>query len=200
MKALFAIASTVPLARVLRDHRRWVFPLTLVLAINAGVLIFVVLPLTQAVRLSESRARTASEAQAAAAADLKSAEAVRDGQVQATGDLDRFYRQVLPVDVSAARRITNLKLSQLARKHNVEFQRSSATPEETRGSDLERLRVSYEFSGDYDDVRQLIYDIETAPDFIVIYNMALGEGQDSQAPLSLMLELSTYFRMKPYAR
>jgi Tfp pilus assembly protein PilO len=200
MKALFAVASTVPLARVLRDHRRWVFPLTLVLAINAGVLIFVVLPLTQAVRLSESRAQTASQAMAAAAADLKAAEAQRDGQVQASSDLDRFYRQVLPVDVSAARRITNLKLAQLARKHNVQFQRSSANPEESRGSDLERLKVSYEFSGDYDDVRQLIYDIETAPDFIVIDNMALGEGQDAQAPLSLMLELSTYYRMAPHAR
>lgn len=200
MRALFAVASTVPLARVLRDHRRWVLPLTIVLAVNAGVLIFVVLPLTQAVRLSEARARTAAEAQAAAAADLKQAEALRDGQTQATGDLDRFYRQVLPVDVSAARRITNLKLNQLARKHNVTFERSSATPENSRGSDLERLRVSYEFTGDYDDVRQLIYDIETAPDFIVIDNMVLGEGQDTNAPLSLTLDLSTYYRMSTHGR
>src|SRR5262245_11007439 len=162
MKALFSIASTVPLARVLSDHRRWVFPLSVVLAVNAGVLIFVVLPLTQAVRLSDTRALDAVRAQRVAAAELKAAEALRDGQTQATGDLDRFYRQVLPVDVSAARRITNLKLSQLARKHNVTFERSSANPETARGSDLERLKVSYEFTGDYDDVRQLIYDIEVA--------------------------------------
>ena len=200
MKALFAIASTVPLGRVLSDHRRWVFPLAVALAVNAGVLIFVVLPLTQAVRTSESRAAGAMQAQTAAAADLKAAEAMRDGQSQATGDLDRFYRQVLPVDVSTARRITNLKLAQLARKHNVQFEHSSASPDRDRGSDLERLRVEYEFTGEYDDVRQLIYDIETTPDFIVIDKMTLGEGQEPQAPLTLTLELSTYYRTTADAR
>ena len=61
-------------------------------------------------------------------------------------------------------------------------------------SSLERLRVSYALAGDYDDIRSLIYDIETAPDFLVIENVFLSEGQDEQAPLTLTLEVSTYFR------
>jgi hypothetical protein len=49
-------------------------------------------------------------------------------------------------------------------------------------------------SGDYDDIRALIYDLETSPDFFVIDNMALTEGGDQNAPLTLAIEVSTYFR------
>jgi hypothetical protein len=70
----------------------------------------------------------------------------------------------------------------MARERNVRFQRSAASPEELRESTLERLRVSYALAGDYDDIRSLIYDIETAPDFLVIENVFLSEGEDEQAP------------------
>ena len=40
-------------------------------------------------------------------------------------------------------------------------------------------------SGDYDDIRALIYELETSPDFFVIDNMALSEGGDANAPLTL---------------
>ena len=101
--------------------------------------------------------------------------------------------------MAAARRITHLKLSQLAREHDVTFQRSSASPEEMRDSTLARLRVSYALAGDYDDIRSLIYGIETASDFLVIDNVYLSEGADEQAPLALTLELSTYYRAAPHA-
>jgi Tfp pilus assembly protein PilO len=200
MRSLFSFAASVPLARVIGEHRAWVVPLALVLAVNVGILVFVVLPLTQAVRSSEARAVEAVQGRQTAALALKNAEALRDGQSRASDDLGRFYQEVLPADVSAARRITNLKLSQMARTHDVTFQRSSASPESTRGSHLIRLKVTYEFSGDYDDIRQLIYDIETAADFIVIDNMALSEGQEPNAPLTLALELSTYYRVTPNGR
>ena len=49
--------------------------------------------------------------------------------------------------------------------------------------------------GDWDDIRQLIYEIETGPDFIVIDNVALSEGEGANAPLALALEISTYYRV-----
>ena len=49
--------------------------------------------------------------------------------------------------------------------------------------------------GDWDDIRQLIYEIETGPDFIVIDNVALAEGEDANAPLALTLDISTYYRV-----
>ena len=85
------------------------------------------------------------------------------------------------------------------RERKVAFERSSAAPEAVRDSQLERLKVTYSLSGDYDDIRRFIYDIETGADFIVIDNVLLAEGSDSKAPLALTLELSTYYRVGPHA-
>ena len=104
-------------------------PLAAVLIINVIVLLAVVLPLRQSVQTGDQRARTSAAALKAAADDFKLAEATRDGQGQATKDLERFYKEVLPADVSAARRLTNLKLGQMVRQHDVNFQRSASTPE-----------------------------------------------------------------------
>lgn len=67
--------------------------------------------------------------------------------------------------------------------------------EEIRDSTLQRLRVQVSLEGDWDDIRQLIYEIETGPDFIVIDNVALSEGEGGTAPLALELEISTYYRV-----
>lgn len=195
MKALFAVGTDVPLSRVMADHRRWLMPVGVMLAINLVVLIAVVLPLRRSVESGTSQAAASAAALRAAIDELKFAEATRDGQAQASQDLDRFYGEVLPAGFAAARRITHVKLAQMARGHDVEFQRGAATPETLRDSTLERLRVSFSLAGDWDDIRQLIYQIETGPDFIVIDNVALSEGAEANAPLSLILDLSTYYRV-----
>ena len=195
MRALFTFGADVPAGRVLAEHRRWLVPLGLVLAINLVVLTLVVLPLRQSVQSGASRAQASGQSLREAMADLKDAEATRDGQAQALADLDRFYASVLPVDMSTARRMTHLKLSQLARSHDVIFHGGGASTEELRGSTLERLKVNYSLTGDWDDIRQMIYEIETGPDFVVIDNLRLVEGAETSAPLSLTLELSTYYRV-----
>ena len=103
MKALFTDGSAVPFGRVISDHRRVLVPLGAVLVINLVVLIAVVLPLRRSVESGDERARTAAAALAAADKDYKNAVATREGLGQATKDLERFYKDVLPVDVSAAR-------------------------------------------------------------------------------------------------
>jgi Tfp pilus assembly protein PilO len=200
MKALFMMAGTVPLMRVLREQQRWLIPLTAIILINIGVLIGVVLPMSQSVDAGERRSNAAAQALAAATADFKDAQATRDGQAQATKDLDTFYRQVLPTDVASARRITYVRLSQMARARNVRFERSSASIEAVKQSRLDRLVMSYELSGDWDDIRQFIYEIETGEEFVVIDNVVLAEGVNSSAPLSLSLEISTYFRSENHGR
>ena len=199
MKALFTVGSEVPFARIVSDHRRVLVPLGAVLIINLVVLLAVVLPLRRSVASGDARARTASQALMEAAADYKDAEATREGQGQSKKDLARFYKDVLPADVSAARRLTNLKLGQMVRQHDVNFQRSASTPETDRGSELERLKISYALSGDWEDIRMLIHAIETGPDFVVIDNLVLKEGSEAGAPLSLTLDLSTYYRVGPHA-
>jgi Tfp pilus assembly protein PilO len=200
MRALFGIAEAVPFSRVAGDYRLWIIALVIGLVVNLAALIFAVLPLSATANATASRAARAAETLREARADLAAAEQTRDGSAQAARDLERFYQEILPADVAAARRLTHLKLSQMARERDVTFQRSAASPEQIRDSSLERLRVSYALVGDYDDIRALIYDIETAPDFLVIENVFLSEGQDAQAPLTLTLELSTYYKAGGHAR
>jgi Tfp pilus assembly protein PilO len=195
MKALYTFGAEVPAGRVISDHRRWLLPVGIVLAINVAILLIVVLPLRKTVQSGTERADVSTQALRAAMADLKDAEATRDGQSQASKDLDRFYATVLPGDLPTARRITQLKMSQMARAHDVRFESGVMSPEPVKNSTLERLHVNLALTGDWDDIRELIYELETGPDFIVIDNVQLAEGAEANAPLSLTLDLSTYYRV-----
>jgi Tfp pilus assembly protein PilO len=199
MKALYSVAGRVPLVRVIREYRAALLPLSVVLGINLVVLIAVVLPLSQRVSATEQRAEAAERQRAVARAELRRAEALRDGKSQAMQDLDTFYKQVLPGDVAAARRILQLKLQQLAREHDVQYQSGGSTEEALPKSSLLRLTIQMRLSGDYDDIREFIYAVETASDFVVIDNVKLAEGVDSNAPLSVSLDVSTYYRAAQHA-
>ena len=48
--------------------------------------------------------------------------------------------------------------------------------------------------GEYDNVRQFIYELETTPAFVIIDNVTLTQA-DPNGPLALNVELSAYFRM-----
>ncbi len=196
MRALFAEGGEVSLGRVVAEHRRLLVPLGALLAINIGVLVVLVLPLRAAVDSGGTRAQESGRALAEARAELAAAEATRDGQAEATRDLDRFYREVLPADVSAAQRLTHSKLSLLARSHDVVFLQSSTNPEEMPKSTLERLMVNYNLTGEWQDVQQFIHAIETLPEFVVIDHLSLAEGSEANAPLSLTLTVSTYYRVR----
>ena len=195
MKALFSFKSEVPWSRVIADHRRALVPVGIVLAINIAVLVFIVVPMRRSAESGESQANASVVALNAAIADLKEAEAMRDGQKQAGTDLEKFYNEVLPPNLSVARRQTMLKLAQLARSHDVALQRGAATTEELRNSPLERLGVNYSLAGSWNDVRQFIYEIEIGPDFLVIDNVELTESVGGNTPLALALEISTYYRV-----
>jgi Tfp pilus assembly protein PilO len=194
MKALYSFGTEVSTSRVMADHRRWILPVGLVLAINLAVLVMAVLPLRQSAASASTRAEASAQTLRLALQELKNAEATRDGQTQAAKDLERFYAEVLPSDLTAARRITRVRFTEMARSHDVAFESGVASPETVRDSTLERLHVTYALSGNWDDIRQLIYEIETGPDFIVIDNVQLEEGRLANAQLSLTLELSTYYK------
>jgi Tfp pilus assembly protein PilO len=200
MKALFTHGTDVPWSRIIADHRRWLIPVGIVLAINLIVLSAVVMPMRRSAASGTSQAEQSAAALNAAIADLKDAEATRDGQSQASKDLERFYGEVLPQNIASARRLTQLKLAQMARSHEVTLQSGNAVPEQLRNSPLERLNVRFALAGDWEDIRQFIYDIETGPDFMVIDNVALAEGENANAPLSLSLEISTYYRAASHAK
>lgn len=193
MKALYSIAGSVAVSRVIREHRAALLPLVLALGINLVALVAVVLPLSQRAAATEQRAVAAERNRATAEAEFKRAETLRAAKSRASEELATFYRDVLPTNVGAARRILQLKLRQQAEAHGVEYQGSGSTEEELNDSSLLRLTMSMRLAGNYDDIRGFIYDLETSPDFVVIEQVSLSEATRSSG-LELALDVSTYYR------
>jgi hypothetical protein len=50
--------------------------------------------------------------------------------------------------------------------------------------------------GDYDSVRRFIYELETAPAFVIIDDVTLAQA-DPNGLLAVSLELSAYYRTGP---
>jgi Tfp pilus assembly protein PilO len=198
MKALYSHGGQVPIARVLREYRAVVLPLAVVLGINLLVLALVVLPQTQRAASAEQRALGAERALQAAEADFKRAETLRVANSRATEDLARFYRDILPANVAAARRVLQLRLRQQADLHGVQYQGSGTNEEALRDSNLLRLTMSMRLQGSYDNIRSFIHEIETASDFVVIEQVSLSEAQQEEG-LELLLNVSTYYRANPSA-
>lgn len=193
MSVLHGAASDVPLARIAREHRMWLLPLGIAMVANIGIFGAGVLPLSSAVAAAEQRAATAARSLAAAEQEYSRAEATREAQTLATRDLQIFYRDVLPTSFAEARRITHVRLTQMAEANGVRYERMTASPEVGRESALERLSVTMGLAGDYEDIRAFLYTLETSEDFIVIENISLEEASGNGAPLALTLTLSTYY-------
>jgi hypothetical protein len=48
--------------------------------------------------------------------------------------------------------------------------------------------------GNYRNLRQFLYKLETGPDFIVLREVGVAQGDDPKEPLEAALILSTYFK------
>ena len=84
----------------------------------------VVYPLSQRVANIEQRDRTAEEQLLAAQRDHAQAAGTLTGKDRAATELATFYKDVLPSDLAGARRLTHLRLAQLARESNLKFLRA----------------------------------------------------------------------------
>jgi Tfp pilus assembly protein PilO len=113
--------------------------------------------------------------------------------------LQRFYREILPLDLPGARRATYVLLARLARDAELQYQRRMEDTEVPRAGEqsglttLARFAITMVLKGEYESVRQFIRDIEASDAFIVIDNVALAEGTEPGSSLTLTVELSTYF-------
>jgi hypothetical protein len=102
---------------------------------------------------------------------------------------------VLPPTLDAARRLTYAKLPALARKANVKFEeRRSDIDQQQKNSRLGRLQTRIVLEGDYDSLRQLLYELETTPEFLIVDDVSVLQP-DANKPLTLTLNVSTYYRL-----
>jgi hypothetical protein len=184
--------------RVLHEKRRLLLPLAAALLVNVGVYALVVYPLGVKSATAVSRAAVAAVVRQSAEGDMAAANALVSGKTTADQELATFYQKVVPDSLDAARRMTYARLPALARKTNVKFnnRRSSIDPQEQKNSRLGRLQTQLVVEGDYESLRQFLYQLENTPEFIIIDDVALGQGEVNK-PITLTLEVSTYYRVEP---
>jgi len=187
------------LRRILTEKRALAVPLIVALLINVVVYVIVVYPLGVKSAGTVDRAAAATAALKAAERDRAAAADLLNGKARAEEELSTFYDKLLPEDMVAARRITYARLPALARKSNVRYQAGTFDiDEEAKNSRLGRMHIRMILQGEYEDVRRFIYELETSPEFVIIDDVTLTQA-DVGKPLSLTIELSTYYRNKTNA-
>lgn len=183
------------LKRIVAEKRPTVLPLGIALLANVLISALVVYPLWVESAGAADRAAAAASARQAAERELAVARALITGKARADEELSAFYEKVLPSDLAAARRMTYASLPALADRTNVRYVRRSFEVEDVdRSGRLGRLAIRVVLQGDYESVREFIFQLESAPDFVIIDDVTLMEPNANE-PLTLTINLSTYFRM-----
>ena len=186
--------NTALARRVVAETRKALIVLGAGLVLNVLIYAFGVYPLSQRVANVTQRNETAARALAAARLENSQAAGALTGKDRAVSELATFYTSVLPQDLAGARRLTHLRLAQLARMHNLRYGRAQSEPVVNKDSKLVQLKTELTLGGSYASVRAFLHSLETAPEFVVIDNVALSEGADDGDRVELALLLSTYFR------
>ncbi len=183
------------LRRIAAEHRRIVLPLGVAVAVNVLAYALVIYPLSERVANIEQRDRESERALAEAKREHTLASSTLTGKDQAAKELAVFYSDVLPRDLTEARRLTHLRLAQLARQSNLFYGHvSTQEDDKQRDSTLTRLTIEMRLAGRYADMRTFIHELESSPDFLVIDDLALTEGGEDRGTLEVTLQLSTYYR------
>ena len=180
--------------RIVAEHRRAVWLIAAALILNAALLALVVLPLSQKVRGGEQQSQGAMVELANARRDFSAARATVTGKGQADSELKKFYQEILPTDQSGARRILYLSIDQLARKSNLTVVRYNFDIDSDRRSELQKLTMTLNLEGEYNNIRQFIHKLETDPEFRVLESVALAQEEEGERRLAVTALVCTYFR------
>jgi Tfp pilus assembly protein PilO len=182
------------LHRIRAEKRRLIYPLIGAVLLNAALFIAVVYPLSLKVANGEADAQAAAKARMVAQTEYDAARATVAGKKSADEELKKFYSVVLPPDQSAARRIVYAKVDTVASAANLQQGQKGIDPTQERDSVLGKLTATVVLTGEYRNIRKFIHDLETAPEFLIIENVALSQGNERDRGLTVIVKLATYFR------
>jgi Tfp pilus assembly protein PilO len=182
------------LSQIFGDYRRLILALAIVAIANMALDALVIYPLSLKVSASERRAVTVREQLRAAQKDSDAVHATLARTGQAEADLAKFYKDVLPSDVSGARRLTYARLAAMASEHNLTIAQRSYSLDDSYKGKLKRLHIEMSLNGEYPDLRDFMYAVETAPEFVIIENVGVSQGARAESGLTVALRLATYFR------
>jgi Tfp pilus assembly protein PilO len=185
------------LARVVREHRLILIPLVVALVANLGVYLVMVRPMANRSAGAAELAAAATQAVEGAAREQAAAADLVAGKARADEALDAFYGKVLPGNLTAARRLTYSSLPALAQRTKVHYEtRRFDAVEAEKDARVATLKIRMVLQGEYANLRQFIYQLESAPEFVIIDQLTLTEGQAGET-LTLHLDLSTYYTVRP---
>ncbi len=186
--------SMTLLRRIVSDHRRMVTAVAFLLAVDGLLYAVALYPWSRRVARAEADAAAAENRLAQMRAAWAAAAETDASTNRAEERLEQFYTRVLPSDFAGARAMLSPHLERLARESALVLERQSSVSERERGSPLARLRTTMVLAGRYEDVRRFIHLLETAPEFILVEDVVLGRGNESDERLVLTLGVSTYYR------
>lgn len=192
-----APSTPVLLRRITEEHRKMLLAVGIALAANVLVYALVVYPMADRVANIERTSQEAQNELRTARGEFDRANGTLTGKDKAAQELSTFYSTVLPKGLVGARRLTTLKLLQLARTNDLDAGGLSVQPIVTADSTLRQLRLQMDLAGSYANMRSFIHQLEVSPDFVVIDNISLREGADDGGSLVVNLSLSTYYRDTP---
>ena len=181
------------LKRILNEKRMIFTFVGLIMASDFGLYGFAVYPWSNRVSQAEARAAATDAQLRQARTDYTLVSQTTANKINADKELQRFYTEVLPADLAGARSISSPFLARLAEDTDLVLERGSSTPEKREGSPLARLRTTMVLAGQYTDIRQFIYELETATEFILIEEVILSRAAESDEELVLTLGVSTYY-------
>jgi Tfp pilus assembly protein PilO len=180
--------------RVLTEKRGLIVPILVALLVNVGLYLLVVYPLSKKVAGGQQQSEAAIAALNAARRDFAAARATVAGKGQADQELEKFYTDVLPPDVSGARRITFFRIDQLAQQCGLRVERQTSDPKSQRDSNLVKFTYRASLSGEYRNIRRFVHELETAPEFLVLENLQLRQSDIENRGLNVDVEIATYYR------
>jgi type II secretion system (T2SS) protein M len=182
-----------PWKRIFVDHRALVSIIAIGLLANVAVYAVAVRPLGVKSAGAADRARAAAASVREAEREYAAARALVVGKTRADQELSTFYDRVLPPDQFSAVRLTYVPLPEIARKANVRVLARRWQPDAPKkDARLGRLHISAALQGEYEGFRRFIYELESAPQFVIIDDVTLTQGEPGKS-LTLTLELSTYY-------
>jgi Tfp pilus assembly protein PilO len=184
--------------RVFAERRAVVVPLASALVINLLVFGLAVLPLSRSVTGDQTRAEDVKRLLADAHRVARIASDTKNSQVQAGEELQKFYSEVLPANLSAARSLLYLEIATLAKETGLIHSTSVFTRddvEDVENSLLVRFGTNVSLTGEYAAIRRFLYHMETSEQFFVIESVKLGQvtTQQTGGVLEVVLQVATYY-------
>jgi Tfp pilus assembly protein PilO len=188
-------------SRVYRERRAVVLPLLVLLVANLAVLALVIWPLQRSVGAAGDADLQALIEKENARREDRDARLAQTRRLEVDVELEKFYGEILPKDLAAAQVLTQFWLPGVARQSGVTFQQGTDRHAEVRESRLTKVTSEATLSGTYQEIRKFLHAVESAPEFVIIEEVQLGDtGSSAQNPrgvLEIGIKAATYFVREP---